>query len=457
MAANLALLTLIVLAAACSAASAPSEFALRGTVLTPDSVIKDGFVVVREGRIHSVLPSASPPKGLHVVDTDGIILPGLIDLHNHILWSVFPRWNPHGAFANRDMWREVPVYVEKYSKPQSALRRRLGCDMNRFGEVRAIAGGVTSIVGSLRAPCSNGLVRNLDGDATFASGDGEAASATLLDVDLLSDGSATALAARLRQEHGPRLFVHVAEGRAGDRETTEEFARLVSNGLLTERTVIVHGNGLGDAEFDAIAAAGASMVWSPRSNMELYGETTAMAMAIDRGIPVALAPDWSVTGSANLLDEIRYASDWSRTNLGGLLTNRQIVEMATSVPAAIAGIADKVGSIRAGLYADLLVVRGSHTDPYGAVVGARPTDVRLVMVNGAPVYGTPDLMRQLHNRWDVEYLDICGTQMAVDSTPGAPALLDRRYRFSATAGRLRAALVSLTHSVELPSVAECPR
>lgn len=453
-AATIFLIALLTSAAACSRSSTTSAFALRGTILTPDDIIEDGVVVIREGRIHSILRSSSAPEDLSVVDTDGIILPGLIDLHNHILWSVFPRWNPHGAFANRDTWRESSVFVEHYSKPQSALRRRFACDMNRFGEVRAIAGGVSSIVGSLRAQCAEGLVRNLDSDRAFASGDG-ATSTTLLDVDLLSPGNMDALATRLRQEHGARLFVHVAEGRADDAETKEEFARLVANGLLTERTVIVHGNGLGDAEFEAIAAAGASIVWSPRSNMELYGETTAIAMTLDRNIPMALAPDWSLTGSANLLEEMRYAADWSRANVGELLTDRQLVEMATAVPAAIAGIADKVGSIQIGMHADLLVIRGSRKNPYRAVVHARPSDVRLVTVNGVPAYGTPGLMRQLHNGWDFEVLDICGTRMAVDTTPGAPSLLDRRYRFAATAARLSTALSSLQRSFDLPPVVAC--
>lgn len=442
------------LTAACAGPGSSAPFALRGTILTPSTVIPDGLVVVERGRIRRVVESPATLSGIRTIDTDGIILPGLIDLHNHILWSVFPRWKARGAFASRDAWIEAPVYVESYSQPQRALSRAHGCDMNRFGEVRAIVGGVSSIIGSLRAGCSAGLVRNLDHDPGFAGERDQRRANTLIDVDRLSPAAAAALARRLRTGAAGHLFVHVAEGRADDPAPREEFARLVAYGLLTDRTVIVHGNGLGDAEFEAIGAAGAALIWSPRSNLELYGETTSITMAIDRSIPVALASDWSVTGSANLLEELRYASEWARRNLGEALDDRQLVEMGTSVPAAIAGIADRVGSIGAGMYADLLVIRGARDDPYRAVVAARPSDVRLVTIGGEPVYGAWDLVRRLRSRWDVEDVEVCGARMALDTTADAPSLLDFRYRLSATQARLRTALAGV-RPVALPSLAEC--
>jgi cytosine/adenosine deaminase-related metal-dependent hydrolase len=413
------------------------------------------MVIVDHGRIKTVLDRPGEIRGLPVIDTDGLILPGLIDLHNHVLWSVFPRWEPGGTFANRDVWPQNAVYIRNYSDPEHALSRTHGCDLNRFGEVKAISGGVTSVVGSLRSACTAGLVRNLDYDAGFDGERDERRAATLIDIDDLTPDAAAKLARRLGARDGLPWFVHVAEGRAEDPGPREEFARLVEEGLLTRHTVIVHGNGLGEAEFEAIAAAGASLVWSPRSNMTLYGETTSIAMALDRGIPVALGSDWSVTGSGNLLDELRYAAAWSRANLGGAVTDRQLVEMATSVPAAIAGIADRVGSIAPGKYADLLVIRGNRRDPYHAIVSASLADVRLVTVGGEALYGQWDVVQRLHSWWDVETLDVCGTRMALDTTPAPPSLLDRRYRFAATRARLQAALQRVSPGARVGAIAEC--
>ena len=50
-----------------------------------------------------------------------------------------------------------------------------------------------------------------------------------------------------------------------------------------------------------------SMVWSPFSNLLLYGGTSDVARARQEGVVMALGPDWSPTGSKNLLAELKVA------------------------------------------------------------------------------------------------------------------------------------------------------
>ena len=65
--------------------------------------------------------------------------------------------------------------------------------------------------------------------------------------------------------------------------------------LLAPETTIVHGTAFGDAEFTTMAADDMSLVWSPRSNVFLYGngtdlsKTTNIPLARSKGINVALA------------------------------------------------------------------------------------------------------------------------------------------------------------------------
>jgi hypothetical protein len=147
---------------------------------------------------------------------------------------------------------------------------------------------------------------------------------------------------------------------------------------------------------------GTSLVWSPRSNLELYGETADIAAALDAGVEIALAPDWAVTGSSNMLNELKVAALWNSERLGGRLTDKQLVEMATSVPAHIAGIDDEVGAIKVGLRADLVVINGNHNNPYKSVIDATARNVDLVFINGVALYGDRIFMKHFWNESELE-------------------------------------------------------
>ena len=68
--------------------------------------------------------------------------------------------------------------------------------------------------------------------------------------------------------------------------------------------------------------------------------------------------------------------------------------MVTSVPAHVAGVDDEVGTLRAGLRADLLVLRGDAGNAYGSVLRATAADVQLVLIEGVPLYGDGALMQR---------------------------------------------------------------
>src|SRR5215203_878565 len=87
----------------------PAEpFALKGCVITPDRSIEDGYVAVNGAKIASV--GSAKPGDLRIVETDGVILPGLIDLHGHPEYNVFAAWEPPRMFPNRYAWRGSEEY-----------------------------------------------------------------------------------------------------------------------------------------------------------------------------------------------------------------------------------------------------------------------------------------------------------------------------------------------------------
>jgi cytosine/adenosine deaminase-related metal-dependent hydrolase len=130
--------------------------------------------------------------------------------------------------------------------------------------------------------------------------------------------------------------------------------------------------------------------------MMLYNTTTDVVAAFREGVSIALAPDWAPSGSKNMLAEIQYAAKYNKTSLGGFFSNQQLFEMATSIPARIARIDDKVGAIQQGLFADLFLLRGDATQPFDSLVQSKPQDISLVVVNGVPIYGDATLMSKFN-------------------------------------------------------------
>ena len=93
------------------------------------------------------------------------------------------------------------------------------------------------------------------------------------------------------------LVIYLSEGAPTDASARREFAMLKGTGLITEGVVVVHGTALRAQDFsDMYGKVG--LVWSPRSNDELYGATTNISAAQQASVQIAIAPDWSPTGSA---------------------------------------------------------------------------------------------------------------------------------------------------------------
>src|SRR5262249_20045522 len=70
----------------------------------------------------------------------------------------------------------------------------------------------------------------------------------------------------------------------------------------------------------------------------------------------------------------------------------ELVAMATRVAASILGWGARVGTVEEGKLADLVVVPGPATKPYGALIGATEKDIKLLVVGGIRRFGVPALM-----------------------------------------------------------------
>jgi len=388
---------------------ATNKYRILGTIITPTGPLK-GEVLVEGTTITCVAASCASEAGAvgaTVIDTKGIVFPGLIDAHNHTLYNVFDEsdWKGDKLFTDANQWQGYASYQqfkrEKYNPMIASTTAtppggNLDCEMNKYGEIKAMIAGTTAILGHHGSQnCFGTVIR------TLGSGQGDFPADDQISTNTLGVGSwpsATVWA------NSNAYVIHVAEGVS----TTikNEFQKLKTDGYLAAKTVIVHGTALDAADFDDMKAAGAKLVWSPKSNVVLYGTTTNIPLARSKGIPIALAPDWSLSGSVNILDELRYAAAWDKAKWGGIFTSKELFEMVSIKPAQILAIDKWVGAIAVGKLADLMVIAGDPAVPYDALLAVTPRDVRMTMVNGNILYGDEVLQRAAGG--SCEGLPICG-------------------------------------------------
>ena len=382
-----------------------APYALGGTILTPQGP-KNGFVVVRNETIEKVVTAKSqiPADVTNVYDTRGIISPGLIDLHNHVAYNFLPLWNSGRRFNNRYQWARIPEYDTAVKNPYNAVKAaKHQCDGIKYGEYRALLGGTTTIQGSVDLACSRSWARNVE----FVNFCGDKVRQHVLPINGLDSTDAATLNQQFASGATTTFFVHLAEGI--DDLSRREFEELRGLDLLKPQVVGIHSTALDENQIAEMGRIGMKIVWSPLSNLILYGKTTNIPAALKNNVKVALAPDWTPSGTANLLAELKIADRVNKEQYGGVITDEQLWKMATENPADMSGMADKIGRIEPGKYADLLVIKGDQTKPYRALINAKEQDVILTTVGGEAFYGDERAIAGIGSTREFENVDVCGT------------------------------------------------
>jgi cytosine/adenosine deaminase-related metal-dependent hydrolase len=376
---------------------------LDGKVVTMDAggrVIANGSVFIDGSSIVAVQAATSKvPAGFETIPTievGGTIYPGLIDLHNHLSYNALKLWNVPEKFGDRGQWAANPEYHQLVTAPMAVLGHsrdpKILPSIVRYVETKCLVAGVTTTQGIALASNANthyykGLVRNVEspGDDRLPL-----AGTHIQDVTA-SDWSSFNAAIRKPK----RLLLHLAEGKNPSAE--RHFAALKSGETWAISTSLVgiHCAALAPDDFKIVNKYGGSMIWSPLSNYLLYGDTAEVKAAKEAGVLIGLGPDWSPTGSKNLLAELKVAYVASKL-LGNVFKDEELVRMVTSTAAQILNWDRFAGSIEAGKVADLVIIarKPNAKNDYEPLIKAHETDVELVLIRGVPRYGAADLMKK---------------------------------------------------------------
>ncbi|MFZ4718788.1 MAG: amidohydrolase [Ilumatobacteraceae bacterium] len=380
--------------------------------------LPNATIVVRGTRIERVSTDGVTPPARELIDARGMVaMPGLINTHTHAAMTLL-----RGAAEDVS----VDDWFNAYIWPMEV---NVGAEDVYIGTLLAAAemirGGVTTFADhyffmeeAARAVVDSGIRANL-GSAFFSSQgpDGLAQStAFAAEWNGRADGRITTSlaphapytvtdddlrgAADAARSLGVRVHTHIAEdivqtekSIATRGQSPVEVAE--HTGVLDAGCIIAHGNGIVPSDL-AILAAHADRVGvthGPKGYLKFaLGPLTPIEDLHAAGVPVGYCTDGAASNNTlDILESMRITA-MVRKQLAGdgtAFPTVQALRIAGPGSAAVLGMQDDLGTLRAGAKADIVLVSldGFHCQPVhdvaaALVYSAQAADVQTTIVDG---------------------------------------------------------------------------
>jgi cytosine/adenosine deaminase-related metal-dependent hydrolase len=401
----------------CSSVGDPAfGLLIRGDILQKAQVLRGGELGIdATGLITCTDCTCAGDSRALVIDCpDSVVSPGLINLHDHL------------SYANNAPSIDTAATSERYddrAEWRLGLRSHTKIDYSGSAssaavlaqEFRMLLSGVTSIAGGAGQP---GLVRNLDVPGLSEGllvGQIDSDTFPLADTDGVGNtGDCSYSEARMTSASVAKTSAylpHLSEGIDAFSQNELICSETGVFGLLGPHTAVVHAVAISAPEARALADSRSWVIWSPRSNLSLYGNTTPVTLLKRLGVGIALGSDWLLSGSMNLSRELECARSLSTSAFDGAFSDFDLFRMVTSNAARAVGVGRGLGALEPGYTADVAIFAKHGLSDHSAVVQAQPADVELVLRGGRPLYGDEALV-QAFGTLDCEAFDVCDTPKA---------------------------------------------
>jgi len=348
--------------------------------------------------------------------SQGVVSPGIINAHDHIGWTHHdPKVWFDERFAHRHYWRRGFDGYTNLSEPSNSTP-----DLKTWGEIRNIMSGTTSMAGS---GGSTGLVRNVD--QNFKNTEGLGSVEVYYNTFPLGDSNGAMRTTNctypsIDGEHllnNQCYLPHISEGinlAARNEMLCLSGQREGGANLIQANTAIIHAIAITAADGEMLAQRGAAVIWSPRSNISLYGNTAPVTMLANQGVRIGLGTDWVPSGSIHMLREYACADFFNSVYLNSFFTDRELWRMGTENNAHALRMLDVTGALRVGLAGDIAIFDGlGHPNFYRAVIAATEKSVALVMRGGKPLFGDKTIMDAIEGTEECDFIDVCDSDKKI--------------------------------------------
>ena len=409
-------------------------------------VFDGGYVVVgNDGAIDSVGPAGAAPSSIfdERLDATGmIVLPGLINLHQHHWYNLFKGLAPGMLLEEWVSGLLLPCAAELNAGDLRASAYLAALEMVRTGTTCCLNHSVTTTMAEEVAAtiepmaeigfrqvfakdfrCQTPANPQHPHNAADAAGyigdlvdEWQGTNNGLVRMALTIESNAHWLAAGMSSdelvETGYRLAVdkdlqitnHTAGGTLSMETGYLHFLRqtgrtdvryLVQMGLLDSHWLLIHAINVNDTDIAQMAEAGCHAVYTPTDESMRGGGIGPWVRLITAGVNCALGTDGPMVDySVDIVEQIKACTFVQNTNHldPTVMPLERSLEMATINAARALNMEDEIGSLEPGKRADIAVfdLRGPHIQVIhnpiaNFVCCARGADAHTVLVNGQTV------------------------------------------------------------------------
>ncbi|MBN1948154.1 MAG: amidohydrolase family protein [Candidatus Cloacimonetes bacterium] len=330
--------------------------------------------------------SAKIRENVHLLELpDSIAYPPFINSHDHLIGNWVPRAGENNPYPTTDIWVE-----EMKNSPSFQERNKVWFNDGTF----ELTHGNAPLLAKL------GVYKNIFSGCAIVQDHGPNQKDEYYDmfpVNVIRDyrqchslslgnwwGGGTAVEEWQKTEGRIPFILHLAEGT--DEAAKAAFSKLEQLNLLQPNILIIHGIAMNEYAIARCAEIGASICCCPESNMFLIGKTIDIDSCLKKGVNLVLGTDSTMSGSTNLLTEIRqfkHYHPWINSSYILSMITRNAVK-ALMLPVRLAEISNSA--------ADLVITSRKHPDPFENLLYLEMEDIKLLLHDGTPIYGDRELL-----------------------------------------------------------------
>lgn len=388
-----------------------------------DDVIKDGEIAVRGNEIYHVGPAGSTPpdfKPDRLLDYPQMAaMPGFVNCHTHAAMTLFRGYADDMPLMQ---WLKEKIWpLEEHLNTEHIYRGTL------LSCAEMIRGGTTTFAdmyfamervakaaeeSGMRAVLSRGMI----GFGQGADKAMEESIAFIQDWNGGAGGRVTAmfgphapytcppeyLKRVIRQAGKMNVGIHIHLAETED-EISEILAKyglspvvlMEETGLFEVPVLAAHCVHLDDRDIEILARHKVGIAHNPQSNMKLASGVAPVTRLLEAGALVGLGTDGAASNNnLDMMEETRAAAMLQKVHTGRAtaMPARQALRMATADGARAVGLGDRVGRIKNGMLADIILLdmHKPHLYPlhdfYAHVAyAANSADVHTVIIDGRVV------------------------------------------------------------------------